>query len=100
MKIEKNFTTGILSGICGALLLLILTGVTTKETTNVAPIYEFYDLKTTKGVVFNKVTGEINYEEIREEGDLKDHDLLNVRMSNWNGLSPQGGGSGKVRFFD
>ena len=67
MKLEKNFTTGILSGICGVLLLLALTGTTTRETTNAAPMYEFYDLKDTRGVIFNKVTGEIQYEDIRAE---------------------------------
>ena len=67
MKAEKNFTTGILSGICGVLLLLVLTGTTTRETTNVTPMYEFYDLEDTRGLIFNKVTGEVKYEEIRNE---------------------------------
>ena len=67
MKIQKNFTTGILSGICGVLLLFIITGTTTRETTNLTTIYEFYDLEDTRGLIFNKVTGEIKYEEIREK---------------------------------
>ena len=67
MKIQKNFTTGILSGICGILLLFIITGTTTRETTNLTTIYEFYDLEDTRGLIFNKVTGEIKYEEIRSE---------------------------------
>ena len=67
MKIQKSFTTGILSGICGILLLFVITGTATRETTNVTPTYEFYDLKTTKGLIFNNVTGEIKYEKIREE---------------------------------
>ena len=67
MKIQKNFTTGILSGICGILLLFIITGTTTRETTNLTTIYEFYDLEDTRGLIFNKVTGEIKYEEIREK---------------------------------
>ena len=67
MKIQKNFTTGILTGICGVLLLFVLTGTTTRENTNTTPIYEFYDLDDTRGLIFNKVTGEIKYEEIRTE---------------------------------
>ena len=67
MKIQKNFTTGILTGICGVLLLFILTGTTTRENTNTTPIYEFHDMKDTRGLIFNKVTGEIKYEKIRDE---------------------------------
>ena len=67
MKIQKNFTTGILSGICCVLLLFVITGMTTRENTNTTPIYEFYDLETTQGIIFNNVTGEIKYEKIREE---------------------------------
>ena len=67
MKIQKNFTTGILTGICGVLLLFVLTGTTTRENTNTTPIYEFHDMKDTRGLIFNKVTGEYRYEEIREE---------------------------------
>lgn len=32
MRIEKNFTTGVLSGICGILLFIIITGASTKYT--------------------------------------------------------------------
>tara|TARA_B100001093_G_scaffold357341_1_gene341941 strand:- start:90 stop:353 length:264 start_codon:yes stop_codon:yes gene_type:complete len=67
MKIQKNFTTGILTGMCGVLLLFVLTGTTTIENTNTTPIYEFHDMKDTRGLIFNKVTGEYRYEEIREE---------------------------------
>ena len=94
MKIQKNFTTGILSGICGVLLLFVITGTTTRETTNVTPIYEFYDLEDTRGLIFNKVTGEIKYEEIREEV------LQNVqymRLSSWNGLLSD---RSRVRFIE
>jgi hypothetical protein len=94
MKIQKNFTTGILSGICGVLLLFVITGTTTRETTNVTPIYEFYDLEDTRGLIFNKVTGEIKYEEIREEV-LQNVDY--VRLSSWNGLS---GERSRVRFIE
>tara|TARA_X000000368_G_C22550624_1_gene501989 strand:- start:158 stop:433 length:276 start_codon:yes stop_codon:yes gene_type:complete len=67
MKIQKNFSTGFLTAISGVLLLFIITGTTTREKTNVTPIYEFYDLEDTRGLIFNKVTGEIKYEEIREK---------------------------------
>ena len=67
MKIQKNFTTGVLSGIFGVLLLFVITATTTREKTNPTPIYEFYDLETTEGIIFNNVTGEIKYEKIREE---------------------------------
>ena len=83
MKIQKNFTTGILTGICGVLLLFVLTATTTKNT-SVAPVYEFYDLKTTKGMIFNKVTGEIKYEEIRKE-PLSDY--MQIEVANWAGRS-------------
>ena len=82
MKIQKNFTTGVLTGICGVLLLFILTGTTTRENTNVSPIYEFYDLKDTKGLIFNKVTGEIKYEEIRDE-PLQN--TQQIKIANWRG---------------
>ena len=82
MKIQKNFTTGVLTGICGVLLLFVLTGTTTRENTNTTPIYEFHDMKDTRGLIFNKVTGEYRYEEIREE-------VLNnvqyIMISNWDG---------------
>ena len=94
MKIQKNFTTGILSGICGVLLLLVLTGTTTRETTNVTPMYEFYDLEDTRGLIFNKVTGEINYEEIREE-PLQN--TQQIKLTNWNGRSI---GYQNEKFFD
>ena len=41
MKIEKNFTTGVLSGICGILVLVVMMGSTTPETTTK---FEFHDL--------------------------------------------------------
>ena len=94
MKIQKNFTTGILSGICCVLLLFVITGMTTRENTNTTPIYEFYDMKDTRGLIFNKVTGEIKYEEIREEV-LQDVDY--VRLSSWNGLLDH---RSKVRFIE
>ena len=81
MKIQKNFITGILSGICGVLLLFVITGTTTRETTNLTPIYEFYDLKTTEGIIFNKVTGEIKYEEIRKESiDMREYYSIDLNL--------------------
>ena len=85
MKIQKSFATGILTGIFGVLLLLVITGTTTRNT-NVTPAYEFYDLKTTKGVIFNKITGEIKYEKIREEA-LSDY--MQIEVANWSGRSFQ-----------
>ena len=92
MIFKKNFTTGILSGICGVLLLMILTGTTNKETMNTSPMYEFYDLKDTRGLIFNKVTGEIKYEEIRENAI---QDIQKIKLTNWNGDYSDGS-----KFFD
>ena len=64
MKIEKNFTTGVLSGICGILVLVVMMGSTTPETTTK---FEFHDLGDTRGLIFNKVTGQMEYKEIRTE---------------------------------
>ena len=83
MKIQKNFTTGILTGICGVLLLFVLTGTTTRENTNTTPIYEFHDMKDTRGLIFNKVTGEYRYEEIRE--NPLSQQKIDVRLTNWDG---------------
>ncbi len=83
MKIQKNFTTGILTGICGVLLLFVLTGTTTRENTNTTPIYEFHDMKDTRGLIFNKVTGEYRYEEIRK--NPLSQQQIDVRLTNWNG---------------
>tara|TARA_B110000003_G_scaffold107691_1_gene110172 strand:+ start:1663 stop:1947 length:285 start_codon:yes stop_codon:yes gene_type:complete len=94
MKIKKNFTTGILTGICGVLLLFVLTGTTTRENTNNTPIYEFHDMKDTRGLIFNKVTGEYRYEEIRE--NPLSQQQIDVRLSNWNGSSFLG----NTKYFD
>ena len=64
MKIEKNFTTGVLSGICGILVLVVMMGSTTPEITTK---FEFHDLGDTRGLIFNKVTGQMEYKEIRTE---------------------------------
>jgi hypothetical protein len=67
MKIEKNFTTGVLSGICGILVLVVMMGSTTPETTTK---FEFHDLGDTRGLIFNKVTGQMEYKEIRTEPNV------------------------------
>jgi len=85
MNIQKNFTTGIITGICGVLLLFVLTGTTTSEKTINTPIYEFHDMKDTRGLIFNKVTGEYRYEEIREKPLTTES--LDIYHNFMNGLS-------------
>ena len=89
MKIEKNFTIGVLSGICGILLIFLITGSTNINTTTK---FEFHDLGDTRGVVFNKVNGELEYKEIRKEPldnkmtlQLQNDDMLRVMLTNWTG---------------
>jgi lantibiotic modifying enzyme len=88
MKIEKNFTTGVLSGICGILVVLVIMGSTTPETTTK---FEFHDLGDTRGVIFNKVTGEMDFKEIRTEplntSTQSLQSIQHIRLSDWNGLS-------------
>ena len=66
MESKKTFTNGILIGIIG-MLLLILTLSATKPSVDTNSKFEFYDLKTTKGIIFDKSTGEFKYETIRDE---------------------------------
>lgn len=83
MKIEKNFTTGVLSGICGILALLVIMGSTTPETTTK---FEFHDLGDTRGVLFNKTTGDIEYKEIRNEPltiPVKFSETLEIDFTNY-----------------
>ena len=84
MKDQTKFRTGVLTGICGVLLLFLLTGATTKESENELAVYEFYDLKDTRGIIFNKKTGKIKYEEIRN--DIPQQEVQHIRVSDWNGL--------------
>ena len=94
MKFQKNFTTGILTGICCVLMLLTITGT---STTKIESVYEFYDLEDTRGIVFNKITGELRYEKIREEPKQdQEEEVLHVRLSNWNGLTGENNNS---RYF-
>tara|TARA_B110000091_G_C13467345_1_gene330651 strand:- start:127 stop:402 length:276 start_codon:yes stop_codon:yes gene_type:complete len=53
-----------LSGICGILVALVIMGSTTAETTTK---FEFHDLGDTRGLIFDKTTGEMEYKEIRTE---------------------------------
>ena len=76
MKTKNNFTIGALSGICITLFLFIIMGSSSpNETAN----YEFYDLKDTRGLIFNKVTGEIKYEEIRDEAPAAEYFDVKLR---------------------
>ena len=82
MKIQKNFTTGVLTGVCGVLMLLVLTGTTESESANTLAKYEFYDLKTTEGIIFNRITGEIKYEEIRKESiDMREYYTIDLNLN-------------------
>ena len=58
--------------------------------------YEFYDLNDTRGIVFNKVTGEIKYEEIREEA--LQSGVQEIKLTNWDGSSYNN--SSHQKFFD
>ena len=89
MKNWKDKVLGIFAGI-GIMSLLMTTNSNPPAIAN----YEFYDLKDTRGLIFNKVTGEIKYEEIRDDVQ---NDLLEVHLANWNGLPGRGGG--QVDFF-
>jgi len=83
MKMKKNFTTGVLSGICGILVVLLIMGTTTAETTTK---FEFHDLGDTRGLIFDKITGEMEYKEIRTEP--LSNPLDNVTISGHLKLSP------------
>ena len=65
METKKNFTIGVLSGMCLTLFLFISIGSTPISNNSVK--YEFHDLGDTRGVVFDKVTGKMEYKEIREK---------------------------------
>ena len=92
MKTKNNFTIGVLSGICITLFLFIIMG---SSSPNETAKFEFYDLKDTRGLIFNKVTGEIKYEEIREE-IIQNKQL--IAFTNWNGKRPNNDIS--YKFFD
>jgi len=85
MKKNGNFISGIIVGIFSALALIIIMGMNTNEKMTV---YEFYDLNDTRGLIFNKVTGEVTYEEIREKPVFVEH---YHNLSSWNGQNPGDG---------
>ena len=93
MKTKNNFTIGALSGICITLFLFIIMGSSSPSET---AKFEFYDLKDTRGIVFNKVTGEIKYEEIREDAMQDYESIQHIRLSDWNGLI---GSKNRVRYM-
>ena len=80
MKTKNNFTIGVLSGICITLFLFIIMG---SSSPNETAKFEFYDLKDTRGLIFNKVTGEMKYEEIRDEAL---QEIQYMAVTNWNGI--------------
>ena len=61
---KTNYTTGLLTGIFSVLLITIILGSNKIDSND---NYSFHDLNDTRAIIFNKVTGEIKYEEIREE---------------------------------
>ena len=85
MKKEKNFINGILIGSISVMLLFIIMGANTNEKSTA---YEFYDLQDTRGLIFNKYSGEIKYEEIREKPLFVEH---YHNLSSWNGQPPGDG---------
>jgi hypothetical protein len=61
---RKSITTGIFIGAVSILLLILITGFKDSNIENINR-YEFHDLKDTRGIIFDKATGEIEYTEIR-----------------------------------
>jgi len=53
-------------------------GSTTPETTTK---FEFYDLEDTRGLIFNKVTGEMTYKTIRPE-PLNTNENMTITLQN------------------
>ena len=82
MKNWKDKVLGIFAGI-GLMSLLMGNYSNPPATAN----YEFYDLTDTRGIVFNKVTGEIKYEEIREEALPLESIELSGEISLYNGYN-------------
>ena len=81
MKNWKDKILGIFAGI-GLMSLLMGNYSNPPASAN----YEFYDLNDTRAIVFNKVTGEIVYEEIREKEIRQEQYLYNYH-TNWNGFT-------------
>ena len=61
---RKSFTTGIFIGAISIVSLMLIVSFKNNNIENINR-YEFHDLKDTRGVIFDKATGEIEYKEIR-----------------------------------
>ena len=61
---KTNYTTGILTGIFSALLITIILDLNKIDSND---NYSFHDLNDTRAIIFNKVTGEIKYDTIRDK---------------------------------
>ena len=69
---KTNYTTGVLTGIFSVLLITIILGSNKIDSND---NYSFHDLNDTRAIIFNKVTGEIKYETIREEAPSNIHNV-------------------------
>ena len=62
--VRKSFITGIFIGAISIVALMLIVSFKNNNIENINR-YEFHDLKDTRGVIFDKATGEIEYKEIR-----------------------------------
>jgi len=74
---KTNYTTGVLTGIFSVLLITIILGSNKLDS---SANYSFHDLNDTRAIVFNKVTGEIKYETIRDEAPSN---VQSVDIASW-----------------
>ena len=74
---KTNYTTGVLTGIFSVLLITIILGSNKIESN---ANYSFHDLNDTRAIIFNKVTGDIEYETIREEAPSQ---TQKVEITGW-----------------
>ncbi|MAT49120.1 MAG: hypothetical protein CMA27_04750 [Euryarchaeota archaeon] len=74
---KTNYTTGVLTGIFSVLLISIILGSNKIDSND---NYSFHDLNDTRAIIFNKVTGEIKYETIREEAPSN---IQSVDITGW-----------------
>ena len=61
---KTNYTTGVLTGIFSVLLITIILDLNKIDSND---NYSFHDLNDTRAIIFNKVTGEIKYDTIRDK---------------------------------
>ena len=61
---RKSLTRGIFIGATSILLLIFASSFKNNNIENINR-YEFHDLKDTRGIIFDKATGKIEYREIR-----------------------------------